>query len=82
MTTDREALAALLDAIDDHYGAGPVPVPIAAAAGDALRHLLVSTARADCAAEVDRASRAAYAAGAAHGVGARPDQRPGATVDP
>jgi hypothetical protein len=41
-----------------------------------LRQLLTA------AADAERASRAAYAAGVAHGVDARPDHRQGANVNP
>jgi hypothetical protein len=81
VTTDRELLVELLDAIDEAFGSAPVPIRLANAAGAAIRHLR-STDAGDGSPEVDRASRAAYAAGAAHGVGARPDRRQGATVDP
>jgi hypothetical protein len=81
VSTDREVLVELLDAIDDAFGGAPVPVRLAHAAGAAVRHLR-STDPGDRSPEVERASRAAYAAGAAHGVDARPDRRQGATVDP
>jgi hypothetical protein len=63
--TDREALLALLAAVDAHLARPGTPT-------DRLR----------CAARIDAASSASYAAGAAHGVDARPDRPQGFTVDP
>jgi hypothetical protein len=82
--TDREALLALLTAVDAHLARPGTPTDrLRDAAGGARRHLLLTEAPdGDCAARIDAASSASYAAGAAHGVDARPDRPQGFTVDP
>jgi hypothetical protein len=56
---------------DEAWREGVIQWPVAH-----LRQLLAAERNAQ------RDARASYAAGAAHGAGARPDRRPGATVDP
>jgi hypothetical protein len=70
VTTDREALAGLLDAIDEAFGPAPIPVRLADAAAAAVRQLQQPPH--ECVPEVERASRAAYAAGQARNAGANP----------
>jgi hypothetical protein len=80
MSTDREILLELLRVVDAHAG-WAVPESERAlrrAANRTRRHLLlVENPDGDCAARVESASTAAYAAGEARGAGARPDRRHG-----
>lgn len=75
MSTDREVLADLLAAVD---AASPEPEgirPLRVAADRARRHLLlVESPDGDCARRIEDASTAAYAAGQANAVDARPDR--------
>lgn len=84
MSTDREVLADLLRAVDglvlSDLGSQQ---RLRAAANGARRHLLlVESPDGDCRQRIEEHGAASYAAGVAHGRGARPGQRPGATVDP
>jgi hypothetical protein len=84
VTTDREALRDLVEAIDrvdrPHRGATRVAAwqsadaALAAfrSAADRARAHLEAVPEPDCSAEVERASRAAYAAGQARNAGATP----------
>lgn len=76
MTTDRELLLDLVETIESGD-----PIGVALRIREVRQHL-AETPPCDCSPEVARASRASYAAGVAHGVGAQPDRRQGATVDP
>jgi hypothetical protein len=85
MTTDREELLALLSTVERFAGFAPLAAgqALRRAADRARRHLLHTEAPdGDCAARIDAASTASYAAGAAHGVDARPNMPQGFTVDP
>jgi type IV secretory pathway VirJ component len=84
VTTDREALLALLTAVDRSgvlLASRPTPQErqiLRIGAERARRHLLLTEAPdGDCAARIDAASDASYAAGVAHGVDARPDRPQG-----
>jgi hypothetical protein len=88
VTSDREALAALVDAVDGfHLGEARASIADAPAfqmlrtAADRARRHLAEPPTDDCEPAVERASRAAYAAGVAHGADSQPDRRQGATVD-
>jgi hypothetical protein len=80
VTADREALAALVDACTANPYGSPAFGQLRAAVDRARRHL-AEPATDDCGPAVERASRAAYAAGVAHGADSEPDRRQGATVD-
>lgn len=79
MSTDREQLADLLAAVDGLVTSVPdTGRRLRDAANRARRHLLlVESPDGDCAARIDDASSAAYAAGVARGADARPDRRQG-----
>jgi hypothetical protein len=78
VTTDRQALVELLDALDRHLRDPRTPESafLRNSATRARVHL-VGTPAEPCSDAVDRASAAAYAAGKAAGAGARPDRRQG-----
>jgi hypothetical protein len=80
VSTDREELLALLTIVDRYgvTGCAGCDRHLREAAERARRHLLlVESPDGDCAARIDDASSAAYAAGVARGADARPDRRQG-----
>jgi hypothetical protein len=81
VTSDREALAALVDAVEQIRRRYPAVAYDLGVILDGARRHLAGQATDDCEPQVERASRAAYAAGVAHGADSQPDRRQGATVD-
>lgn len=82
MSTDREALAGLLNVVDAHVQAhGRSHSPELAGAADGVRRhlLLVESPDGDCRQRIEQASSAAYAAGRAAGADARPNHRQGSS---